>query len=379
MKIKEVNTFILSIPIKRPHQLSMTTITEQTIVITRIVDKAGVEGWSEVATIGGASYGESTPEAIKANTDKYIAPLVINKDPINFKKTMDDIGKVVRGNTFGKTLIEGAMIDLASKKRGIPAYQLMGGKIHDSLPLAWTLASGDTKKDIEEAKEMLKSKRHNIFKLKIGDGDPRKNVEHVLEIIKAVGNQSRITVDVNQAWDEVIANYCIRALEEGGVSMIEQPLTTWNYEGMKRLTEKFDVPILSDESSTTLNDTYRIIKERAGNSIALKPCKHGGLIETQKVAAIAEGAGFGLYGGTMIESSLGNALCASVYSTISEFKFGVELFGPLLYQDKITVEDIEYENFELLISDRPGFGMEIDKEKVKHYSIYDVKNFELGL
>ncbi|MFZ7132813.1 MAG: enolase C-terminal domain-like protein, partial [Eubacteriales bacterium] len=165
--------------------------------------------------------------------------------------------------------------------------------------------------------------------------------------------------------------------EEGGVSMIEQPLPTWNYEGMKRLTSKFNVPIMSDESSTGLHDSYRIIKERAGNSIALKPCKHGGLIETQKIAAIAEGAGFGLYGGTMIESTLGNALCASVYSTISEFEFGVELFGPLLYQDKITNEDMEWKNYELIISDKPGFGMIIDKEKIKHYSRYNIQKSQL--
>ncbi|CAD2081365.1 muconate cycloisomerase I [Jeotgalicoccus coquinae] len=365
--ISSVDIFICDLPVVRPHKLSMTTITSQAIVIGIIKDESGITGVSEVATIGGASYGESTVEAIKANIDQYITPHLIGQDPISFNRIMNNISKSVRGNYFAKSLIETALIDLAAKQREFPAYELFGGKIHNSLPLAWTLASGDTARDIEEAKEMLHQKRHNIFKLKIGSGDPDANVKHVGKIIKAVGDESRITVDINQAWDEYTALKQIKALEEMGVSMIEQPLPAWNYEGMSRLTERFDVSILADEAATSLHDTYRIIKARAGDAIALKPAKHGGILETKKIAGIAEAAGFGLYGGTMIESTIGNAVAASVYSTIPEFKFGTEIFGPLLYKDKLTLENIEVKDFEIQISDDIGFGVTLDYEKLEYY------------
>ena len=109
--------------------------------------------------------------------------------------------------------------------------------------------------------------------MKIGKGDPYKNVEHVRQIKQAVGDQARITVDVNQAWDEDTANYCIAALEDGGVSMVEQPLPTWNYEGMSRLTARFKVPIMADEAANSIQEVFQIAKHRAGNCIALKPCK----------------------------------------------------------------------------------------------------------
>jgi len=346
----------------------MHTITAQSIIVARIANESDLEGWAEVATIGGASYGEGTPEAIKANIDNYIKPHLIGKDPAHFSKIMFEVSKSVRGNNFAKAVVEAALIDLLAKSKNVPAYELLGGKIHDSLPLAWTLASGDTAKDIEEAKEFLKQRRHKIFKLKIGKGDPYKNVDHVLNIIAAVGDKARVTVDVNQAWDETTANYCIEALEEGGVAMVEQPLPTWNHEGMARLTKRFKVPIMADESATDVHEIFQITKHRYGNCIALKPCKHGGLMETKKAAAIAEGAGFGLYGGSMIESTLGTAVCASVYSTISNFEFGIEIFGPLLYKDRITVNELQFEDFELLIPDGPGFGVEIDLDKVKHYA-----------
>lgn len=368
MKIRSVEVYIIDLPTIRPHQLAMHTIVEQTIILARVMDEEGAEGWAEVATIGGASYGEGTPEAIKVNIDTYIAPLIIGKNPVHYNKIMHEVSLNVRGNNFAKAVVESAMVDLVARRRNIPAYELFGGQIHKSLPVAWTLASGDTNKDIEEAKESLHQKRHNIFKLKIGKGNPYKNVEHVLKIIEAVGDQARITVDVNQAWDETTATYCIEALQEGGVSMVEQPLPAWDNEGMSRLTDRFKVPIMADESLNSLQDSFQIAKHRAGNSFALKICKHGGMTQTKKVAAIAEGVGFGLYGGTMIESSLGTAICAQLYSTIPKFEFGTELFGPLLFKENITLNQIKYENYEIIIPDGPGFGMEIDMEKVKHFS-----------
>ncbi|ETP67156.1 muconate cycloisomerase family protein [Planococcus glaciei] len=368
MKIRSFEVYILDLPTIRPHQLAMHTITVQTIVVGCVTDDEGREGWSEVATIGGASYGESTPEAIKANIDTYITPLIIGQDPNHFDRIMNDVAKLVRGNYFAKTVVENAIIDLAAKAKNIPAFELFGGQIHKSLPIAWTLASGNTEKDIEEAQEMLEKKRHNIFKLKIGKGDPFKNVEHVRSIKEALGDAARLTVDVNQAWDEDTSNYCIAALEAAGVSMVEQPLAAWDFEGMSRLTAKFNVPIMADEAATSIQDVFRIAKYRAGNSIALKPCKHGGMTQTKKVVGIAEASGLGLYGGTMIESSLGTAACAQLYSTISDMKFGTEIFGPLLFKDNVTVNDIKFENFEVIVPDGPGFGMEIDKEKVKHYA-----------
>ena len=81
-------------------------------------------------------------------------------------------------------------------------------------------------------------------------------MDHVLKIIDAVGDQARITVDVNQAWDETTATYCIEALQDGGVSMIEQPLPTWDHEGMARLTSRFKVPIMADEAVNSVQEAY---------------------------------------------------------------------------------------------------------------------------
>lgn len=368
MKIYSVDVYIVDLPTIRPHHLAMHTIVTQTIVLACVKDGNGLEGWGEVATIGGASYSGETPEAIKGNIDKYIKPLVIGQNPNRFNTISHKISQQVVGNYYAKALIESAIVDLAAKGKGVPSYELFGGQIHTSMPVAWTLASGDTGQDIEEARECLLAKKHNIFKLKIGKGNPKANVEHVLKIKNTVGDAGSVRVDINQAWDEITALHCIEALEVGGVDLIEQPLAHWNHEGMTRLASRFSVPIMVDEGLGSIQQTYNIAKYRAGNVFAIKPVQAGGLTATKKVAAIAEAAGIPLYGGTMIESSLGTAICAQLYSTIPEMTFGTELFGPLLFKDTVTANDIEYENFEIKIPKGPGFGMIIDKEKVRHYS-----------
>lgn len=372
MAIKEFKTYILDMDTVRPHQLSMTTITKQAVILGRAIDEDGTEGWSEVANIGGIAYGEQTPEAIKVNVDTYLSKHVIGREAKDFNKIMVEINKYAKGNNYSKTVVEGALIDLAARKMGVPAYDLLGGKVIDSIPLAWTLASGNTERDIEEAKHLLEIKRHRIFKLKIGKGDPEANVEHVRKIIEAVGDQAKVTVDINQAWDEDTAIRCIKKLQEYGVNMVEQPVPVSNYEAMSRLTKRFDVPIMADEAATYVQDCYRIAKYRSGNCFALKPCKHGGLLETKKVAAIAEGAGFGLYGGTMIETSLGSAMALAVYATMPYFEFGTELFGQFLYKDSLTKTNLEVKDFELIIPDGPGWGIDVDVEKVKLHA----RNFD---
>ena len=121
------------------------------------------------------------------------------------------------------------------------SFAILGGRLRDSIPVLWVLASGDTEKDIAEAQKMIEAKRHNIFKLKIGSRSVEADVEHVLAIKKALGKDISIRVDVNRAWSELEAIKGIQALQDGGIDLIEQPCAIDNIDAMQRLTRKFDI------------------------------------------------------------------------------------------------------------------------------------------
>lgn len=197
--LDRADTLIVDVPTIRPHALAMATMHSQAMVIVRLIDSDGVEGIGESTTIGGLSYGAESPESIKSAIDTYIVPVLRTCDISRVGATMAKVAKSVRDNHFAKCAVETALLDMAEKRLGVPVSELIGGgRVRDTLPAAWTLASGDTARDIAEGEEMLALRRHSIFKLKIGKYDVAADVANVGAICKALGDRASVRVDVNQ-------------------------------------------------------------------------------------------------------------------------------------------------------------------------------------
>ncbi|MBU3590448.1 muconate cycloisomerase [Polynucleobacter sp. 78F-HAINBA] len=364
--IEAVDTLLVDVPTIRPHKLSVATMNAQALVLVRIRCSDGIEGWGEATTIGGLNYGEESPESIKVNIDTYIAPLIIGMNANEIAKVMNQLRKTIQGNRFAKCAIETALLDAKGKRLGIPVSELLGGRLRDELPVAWTLASGDTKKDIAEAEKMIELRRHNIFKLKIGLRSVGADVEHVLAIKRALGADISVRVDVNQAWSELQAIRGIAALEAGGIDLIEQPVKAIHKDSMARLTNKFSVAIMADESLHGPVDALELANKFAADVFAIKINQSGGLFPALQAANIAELSGIDLYGGTMLEGAVGTAASAHVFSTFRDLAYGTELFGPLLLTEEILIEPLVYKDFSLQVPKGPGLGIKLDIQKINH-------------
>jgi len=344
--------------------MAVATMQTQTLVLIKITTEDGFVGWGEATTIGGLGYGEESPESVQTNIDTYFAPLLKTLSGLNIAQTMQIIHRNINGNRFAKCAIQTALLDIQSQRLGIPLSELLGGRLRDSISVLWVLASGDTEKDIAEAKKMITAKRHNIFKLKIGSRPLEQDIEHVLAIKQALGSEISIRVDVNRAWSELTAIKGIKMLQDGGVDLIEQPCAIQNIDAMQRLTRKFDIAIMADESLMGPQSAYELAKCNAASVFAVKVAQSGGLIEACEVGKLANLAGIDLYGGTMLEGPVGTIASAHVFSTFSNLAYGTELFGPLLLTEQILKKPLQYENFELKIPTASGLGIELDEDKI---------------
>jgi len=366
-RIEDVETVIVDLPTVRPHQLSMTTMKGQTLMIVRIRMSDGIVGIGEGTTIGGLAYGPESPEGMKVAIDTYITPVLLQSDPNRIGPTMGAINKAAQGNNFAKCAVETALVDALGKRNRLTASELLGGRFHDRLPVAWTLASGDTSSDIDEAEEMLAKRRHNIFKLKIGRGDPQENIAHVAAIKRALGDRASVRVDVNQAWSEAVASRCLPLLRDAGVELVEQPVALRNISGLARLARETSVAIMADEALSGPETAFQLAQLAAADVFALKIAQSGGLFATARVAAIAEAAGIGLYGGTMLEGGVGTAASAHLFSTFPRLEWGTELFGPLLLTEEILEEPLQYGEFSLKVPTGPGLGISIDEDRLSRF------------
>lgn len=364
VEVAFVETFLVDVPAVRPHVLAMATMHHQTLCLVRLHCADGVVGIGEATTIGGLSYGPECPESIKLVIDTYMAPILLSCDAARPADVMEKIRSHVVGNHFAKCAIETALLDAHGQRVGLPVSELLGGRLREALPVLWTLASGKTETDIEEAERMIATRRHNIFKLKIGKRPLAEDVAHVGAIKQALGDRASVRVDVNMAWDEPTARRGTEMLADVGCDLVEQPISRTNRAGMARLVERSPIPIMADEALQGPATAYDYAAHAAANVFAVKIEQSGGLFAARQVQAIADAAGVALYGGTMLEASVGTAASAHVFATFPALAFGTELFGPLLLTEEILQEPLIYADFTLAVPAGAGLGIALDEDRV---------------
>ncbi|MGF6527957.1 muconate/chloromuconate family cycloisomerase [Variovorax sp. PvP013] len=365
--IQSIEAIVVDLPTIRAHKLAMTTLMRQTLVIVRLACSDGVVGIGEATTIGGLAYGEQSPEGIKSAIDTYAAPLLAGQDATRVGLAMRRLAGSIQGNSFAKSAIETALLDAQGQRVGLPVHALLGGAGRDALPVLWTLASGDATRDVDEALALIEARRHKVFKLKIGSHPLAEDIAHVQAIRRGLGDDVMLTVDVNQAWDEPTAVKGIAALEAIGVGLIEQPVARRNRRALQRLTARFDVALMADEAVHDAIDAFDLAADAAADVYALKISQAGGLWPTLRAAAVADAAGVGIYGGTLLEGTVGSIAAAHVFAACPTLAWGTELFGPLLLEDDVVVARPEYRDFELQLPQMPGLGVQLDLDKLAFY------------
>jgi muconate cycloisomerase len=369
MSIASISATIVDVPTIRGHKLSNTSVTAQNYVIIRLRLKNGVEGIGEAATLGGPRWAEESVEAIKANIDTYLAPALLGRRADLFVAGAAVMAAAAKRNYAAKAAIETAMFDAVGKTLGLPISALLGGAVRTSIPVLWTLASGDPAQEIEEAEQKISLRLHRTFKIKIGAQTPEQDMARLQLISRALRDRATLIADVNQAWDETTAKTFLPRLRDIGIALVEQPVPAWNISALARLRQNAGgPPLLADECVFSAHDMLAVAQANAADAVSLKLVKHGGLLALKDVAAIAQAAGIGLYGGCLLESSIGAAAHLQVFATLPTLAWGCEHFGPQILVDDLVQTPLHYENFEVLLPAGAGLGLVLDEEKLKHFA-----------
>ena len=366
--VQSVTSHIVDVPTVRRHKLSSLSVTAQSYVIVQLRLANGVQGIGEAATLGGPRWSEESVESIKATIDAYLAPALIGARADRFEQAGVLLDAAAKRNNAAKAALDTALIDAVGRTLGLPAAALLGGAVRDRMPVLWTLASGDPGQEIEEAEKKLAARLHDTFKVKIGAQSPEADLARMRRLAEALQGRARLIVDANQAWDETVATRCLPALGEMGVRLVEQPVPAWNVTGLARLRARSTVPLMADESVFSPHDMFAVACAGAADVVSLKLVKHGGLLNTRKVAAVAEAAGIGLYGGCLLESSIGAAAHLQVFASLRELAWGCEHFGPQILTDDLVTEPLRFENFHVHLPSGPGIGVTLDQEKLRRYA-----------
>jgi len=368
LAIQAIRTTIVDVPTVRRHKLSQTSVTAQSYVIVELRLANGAIGIGEAATLGGPRWSEESVEAIKANIDSYLAPALLGMSADRFEVAGATMDAAAKRNNAAKAAIETAMFDAVGRTLEVPAALLLGGVVRDRVPVLWTLASGDPGQEIEEAEKKLAARLHNTFKIKIGAMTPEADLARLRRLATALEGRASLIVDANQAWDETTSVRCLPVLAELGVKLVEQPLPAWDIAGMARVRARSAVPLMADECVFSPQEMLIVAAAGAADVISLKLVKHGGMLNLRKVAAVAEAAGIGLYGGCLLESSVGAAAHLQAFAGLRELAWGCEHFGPQILTDDLVTEPLHFSDFHVHLPSGPGIGVTLDQDKLRRYA-----------
>lgn len=290
-KIASIEPVLLSYRYPNGLTWSGGTLIGNTAGFVRIRTHDGLEG------IGETYSSNYAPEVFRALVN-YFAEYLIGEDP-------SDISGLWR-RCWSKSLywgrvgvpisvlsaVESALWDLCGKITGKPAYELLGGAVHEWLPRYASGGMGQSLSELHEEQTLFTSENFRATKIRTGF-DAKTDRERVDVTISAVGDGVDVAVDAVQGsnpdpWTSEQAIEVGRNLEGLGLIWFEEPCAADDIEGHASCRRELNIPIAGAETLTSLRDFDRFLEADALDIIQPDAAHCGGLITMRQAAIMAE-------------------------------------------------------------------------------------------
>jgi galactonate dehydratase len=318
--------------------------------------------------------------------------MVIGRDPMRAEEIWTDMydhsfwakggGSVVFA---GISAVEQALWDIKGKALGVPVYQLLGGKFRDSVRVyanGWSYKAV-TPDEYARAAERAVGDGYDALKCyPLSTPNPAGGIRHVSRrsvdrefadlavervraIRKAVGPKVDIMCDLSGGLttDRTI-RFC-RRLEDLNLLFIEEPTDPFDIAALRKISERVDIPIALGERIYTRYGFRPILESGAADILQPDIGNTGGIMETKKIAAMAEAYNLRVQP-HICASPLSTAAALQLDACIANFMIQ-ELYPyrpPELFRLVDAAPEYEVRNGIMPIPDRPGLGVSLAADRV---------------
>ncbi len=365
-KITAMDVWHCQLPVKTRRDHGIGTVADKIdVVILRLSAESGMAGFGEASPW---AVFTGTAEGNFAALDRYIRPLVVGRSLREVQSIMVNADHVVVHCGEAKAALETALLDLKGRLLDVPVYELLGGRVRETIPLSVSLANPDFEADIALV-EQLQSDGVRLVKFKTGIKDHAFDVMRI-ERLREDYPEFDIRVDYNQGLEPTDALRKLRDIECFDCTFIEQPVPASDYRIMQNLAAALDTPLLADETVFNAVDMMRAVEDRLCNCVSVKIMKCGGLSHGQTVAAIAASAGMAAYGGDMFETGIAHLAGAHMIAATPNMSLGCEFYQATYYLvEDLLQGEFPLHNGQLVLPASAGLGMDVDLDRLSHYSV----------
>ena len=304
MTVVDVKTFVVGNPPPRNGG--------RYFIFVKLTTDTGITGIGEIYT---ATF---TPHMTAKMAEEVAARHVVGRDPFHIEAMWREVygrGYALRPDlTMGGIVsgLEMAMWDICGKETGKPVYELLGGRVHDKLRAYTYLyppegvdvyADDPVYRDPDAAAEAAVREVERGFtgvkfdpagRYSVYDG--RQPALHAMDLSEkmvravreAIGDRADILFGTHGQFTASGAIRLAKRLEKYDPLWFEEPCPPDSPEEIAKVARATSIPISAGERLTTKYEFHQLLKLGAASIIQPDLGRSGGLLETKKIAALAE-------------------------------------------------------------------------------------------
>jgi len=303
MKIERVELREVALRLRERFEISSGSKHDRRIFLVVLHSDEGHEAWGECVAAEEPNYSYETTDTAWHILSDFVVPAVLGSE-VEDARDLLDAAPWVRGHRMAKAAIEMAGWDLEARRRGISLRDLVAGDrgAADAVPVGVSIGlQPSTEALLEKIAGYLEAGYRKI-KIKI---KPGRDLE-MLTAARRAFPDAPFMADANSAYTLTDVDR-LRALDDLGLLMIEQPLAHDDLADHARLQAQIQTPVCLDESICSVADARLALQLGSGQIINIKPGRVGGLAESVAIHDLCQEAGIAVWCGGMLESGVGRA------------------------------------------------------------------------
>ncbi|HYF36082.1 MAG TPA: mandelate racemase/muconate lactonizing enzyme family protein [Prosthecobacter sp.] len=275
-----------------------------------------IETDTELTGLGETYAGYFVPELVPGIVEFY-APILVGQSPLDVDllcRRMFNAGKFWARVGLGSIVlsgIESALLDLKGKALGVPVYELLGGRCHETLPCYATGGpSPHDRGELESKVQQYLSLGFNAVKLGAGTYRPGQatlasrtpqeardvEVSKVEFLRQRFGDSFQLNLDAHMdnlgeashAWDLATAQFVLQGLEPYPIGFFEEALPYTDMRAYAALRTSTTIPVAGGECLTSLEEWRDWLEHRPFALAQLDASYMGGIMNFIKIARLCE-------------------------------------------------------------------------------------------
>ena len=320
-------------------------------------------------------YGEGlcyvAPRVVERIIMDIFAPILVDMDPFNTEYIWNKLYGIMSMRGYSKgfqivaiSAIDIALWDLKGKILNQPVFNLLGGKNKHPIPVYASFGMYNMDEFLIKAEECVK-KGFKGIKLKVGLGI-KKDLECIKKLREFVGDEFKIMIDANGAYDASSAIQLARMADKYEIFWFEEPIKSEDMWGNADIARKSNTSIAAGEGEYTIYGFRELILNKTLNIVQPGLPRAGGFTGCKKIAALAES--FNIYYapflpiGTLLRTATFHLATTLPNLLICEYSQESNKM-----RDELVSDNFEFKNGYIYLLDKPGIGIDIKESELDKY------------